>query len=178
MENQLISFLEGCSELPLILKYLIVIAIGFMPILEIRGAAVAGMCALDLGIVETYICGLIGNILLIFPIVILGRKLILWLETTKILGWFGRWMSKRTEKKLARMRTITWIGLFLFVAIPLPGTGVCTAGLIASFMNLRLRQAFSSLALGAAVAGVVSFAIYALPLFASMYPGTPMPWFR
>lgn len=176
MDEILLDFFSKCADWPLIVRYLIVLVIGFMPILEIRGAAVVGMCALGLGIVETYIVGLIGNILLIIPLVLVGRKLIRWLETTKILGWFGRWMAKRTEGKLDKIQKATNIVLFFFVAIPIPGTGVCTGGLIASFLDLRLKRVFWSLALGAAVAGVISMIIYALPLYTLMNGGQPMPW--
>lgn len=173
-----LTFLEGCEQLPLLIKYLIVLAIGFVPVFEIRLAMVAGTCYLGLGIVETFVFGLMGNILLIFPMVILGRKLIKWLETTRILGWFGRWMSKRTEKKMDRVTTLTSIGLFFFVAVPLPGTGVCTGGLIASFMDVRLKKAFPALAVGALTAGVISTLIYALPVYASLHGNTAIPWFR
>ncbi|HOP10022.1 MAG TPA: small multi-drug export protein [Oscillospiraceae bacterium] len=173
-----LTFLENCAQLPLIIKYLIVLAIGFVPVFEIRLAMVAGTCYLGLGIVETFIFGLIGNLLLIFPMVILGRTLIKWLETTKILGWFGRWMSGRTQKKMDRITTLTSIGLFFFVAIPVPGTGVFTGGLIASFMDVRLKKAFPSLAIGAAVAGIASMIIYALPVYAGLHGSTSIPWFR
>jgi len=173
-----LTFLENCEQLPLVIKYLIVLAIGFLPVFEIRLAMVAGTCYLGLGIVETFAFGLIGNILLIFPIVILGRKLIEWLETTKILGWFGRWMSSRTKKKMNRITTLTSIGLFFFVAIPLPGTGVFTGGLIASFMDVHLKKALPSLAAGALAAGILSTVIYALPVYAGLYGNMSIPWFR
>lgn len=178
MEDKLIYFLEGCGDLPLILKYLIVAGIGFLPIIEIRGAVVAGVCALGLGAAETYIFALMGNVLLAFPVVILGSKIVRRLEATRALGWFGRWMERRTAGKIEKVRTATGIGLFLFVAVPVPGTGVFTAGLIASFLSLRMREAFLSLAAGAAVAGAASFLIYALPLYASMYSSAAIPWFR
>lgn len=178
MDEWLLSTFGNCAEWPLITKYLIILLIGFMPVLEIRGAAIVGVCAFNLGIVETYIVGLIGNVLLILPLVLVGRRIIRWLETTKVLGWFGRFMSKRTAGKIDKVNAITNVALFFFVAVPIPGTGVCTGGLIASFMDLRLKKCFWSLALGAAVAGVISMLIYAWPIFAATHPGVAMPWFR
>lgn len=160
-------------DLPVLIKYLIVAAIGFMPILEVRFAMFAGVHILGLALVETVICGIIGNILMIIPVVVCGRKIIRWLETTKILGWFGRWMNKRTAHKLEKTQKVTFWALFIFVAIPLPGTGAFTGGMVASFMDLRLKQVFCALALGVLAAAAASFFLYVLPFYGSK----PIVWF-
>ena len=47
------------------------------------------------------------------------------------------------------------IGLFLFVAIPLPGTGAWTGALIAALINMRMRRAIPSIFLGVIAAGII-----------------------
>ncbi len=177
MQEKLLDFIAGCADLPLLVKYLIVVAVGFLPILEIRGAMVAGLAGFNLGILPTFVCGLVGNILLIFPVVILGRRIVRWLETTRVLGWFGRWMTRRTEGKIVKVQNISSLALFLFVAVPLPGTGVFTAGMIASFLDLRLKKSFLSLAAGVVVAGIVSYFLYALPAYLAIFGSAPVKWF-
>ena len=56
---------------------------------------------------------------------------------------------------LSRVKKYGAWGLFLFVAIPLPGTGVWTGSLIAALMNMRFKLAFPAIVCGNLVAGVV-----------------------
>ena len=173
MEEFLNQFLSGCVGLPTAIKYLIVLLIGFLPVLEVRFAMFAGVHVLQLGLVETILCGMAGNILLILPVVVCGRELVRRLEKTRVLGWFGRWIARRTAGKMEKVRKISFWALFIFVAIPLPGTGAFTGGLVASFMDLRLRHCFFALATGVAAASVASFFLYVLPF----YGGNPIVWF-
>ncbi len=45
------------------------------------------------------------------------------------------------------------LGLFLFVAIPLPGTGAWTGALVAALFDMRARYAIPSIFAGVLVAG-------------------------
>ena len=51
------------------------------------------------------------------------------------------------------MRKYRLLGLTLFVAIPLPGTGAWTGALVAAFLNIRLRNALPAITLGVLIAG-------------------------
>ena len=55
-------------------------------------------------------------------------------------------------KKVTRYR---YLGLFVFVAIPLPGTGAWTGALVAAFLNMPLRKALVSIFFGVVTAGIV-----------------------
>ena len=46
------------------------------------------------------------------------------------------------------------MGLAIFVAIPLPGTGAWTGALAAAFLDMPLRKALPSIFAGVLVAGV------------------------
>ena len=48
-----------------------------------------------------------------------------------------------------------FIGLCILVAIPLPGTGAWTGSLVAAFLDMRLKQAIPSIALGVVIAGLI-----------------------
>ena len=50
-------------------------------------------------------------------------------------------------------------GLFLLVAVPLPGTGAWTGSLVAALFNLRLKNALPVIFAGVVVAGLVVFFI-------------------
>jgi uncharacterized membrane protein len=64
-------------------------------------------------------------------------------------------IENRARTKSESMRKYQLFGLFLFVAIPLPGTGAWTGALIASLMDLRIRRSFPVLTLGVLGAGII-----------------------
>ena len=56
------------------------------------------------------------------------------------------------------------LGLFLFVGIPLPGTGGWTGALVADALDLRIKYSFPMIALGVVLAGIiVSLIGYGIP---------------
>ena len=57
------------------------------------------------------------------------------------------------------MSKYKYIGLWLFVAIPLPGTGAWTGSLAAAFLDMRLRKAFPAVLLGVLTAGCIMTAL-------------------
>ena len=60
---------------------------------------------------------------------------------------------------------LNW-GLFILVAIPLPGTGAWTGGLVADVMDVRMKHAIPIITLGVIVAGIItSFFSYVIPMF-------------
>ena len=73
-------------------------------------------------------------------------------------------MSKLENRAIGKIDTVkkyAFWGLFLFVAIPLPGTGAWTGSLIAAMMDMKVKDAFPSILLGVVTAGVIiSFATY------------------
>ena len=59
------------------------------------------------------------------------------------------------------MTRYTYLGLTIFVAIPLPGTGGWTGALVAAFLDMPLRKAVPALVSGVVIAGfVVTFLTY------------------
>ena len=53
------------------------------------------------------------------------------------------------------MQKYEMFGLFLFVAIPLPGTGAWTGSLAAAFLGMRLKRAMPAVVLGVLTAGTI-----------------------
>lgn len=64
------------------------------------------------------------------------------------------WSSVRSKSPTPCAVRAFW-GLFLFVAIPLPGTGAWTGSLIAAMLEMRVREAFPPIALGVVTAGII-----------------------
>ena len=61
----------------------------------------------------------------------------------------------RAEKKKMRVTFGVCLGLFAFVAVPLPGTGAWTGALVASVCGLPKRYAIPTILLGVMIAGVI-----------------------
>lgn len=131
-----------------------VLLMAMVPVVELRGAIPYG-AVLGLDTVTTFICAVIGNCLPVPLIIFLARPIIGYLKKTKILGWFARWMERKTEKNKDKIMKRSALGLFLFVAVPLPGTGAWTGALCAALLDMRYRFALPSIIGGVIGAGCI-----------------------
>ncbi len=144
----------------IVVKYLITFILGMCPIIEIRGAIPVGV-GLGLTYFQAFLVGFIGNIIPIYFIVkyigpifdFLGRFKIF----KKIIDWASNKATKHIEES-ERLQNFTAFGLFVFVAIPLPGTGAWVGSLIANFLHVPLKKAWLPLALGVLTAGFIVLA--------------------
>ena len=138
-------------------KELAVFIISMIPIVELRGAIPFGV-ALGLEWHVAYILSVIGNIIPVPFIILLFRPIIEFLEKTKLFGKLARKLKKRTTSKMSDMdkkNKYKLLGLYLFVAIPLPGTGAWTGSAIAALMKMRIKQSFVAIAAGVVSAGLI-----------------------
>ena len=135
-------------------KELIVFIISLMPILELRGGLIAA-ALLGLDIVPAFIICLIGNILPL-PFILLF--------ITKIFEWMRKWpklkklvdkIEKKAMSKKDKIEKAEFLGLLLFVGIPLPGTGGWTGTLIAALLNMDKKKAIIVILLGVLLASVI-----------------------
>jgi uncharacterized membrane protein len=65
------------------------------------------------------------------------------------------WIDRRTEKQQQTVNKYGFIGLTIFVAVPLPMTGVWTGAAVAYLLGIRKRYAFFALLLGVMLAGAL-----------------------
>lgn len=150
--------IETLQSLPIFFKYIVTAIIGMTPVIEIRGAIPIGVATFNLSYLEAFISSFIGNIIPIYFIIKFIRPL---------FDFFGRWKifkviidfatNKATKKieESEKLQNFVSLGLFLFVAIPIPTTGAWVGSLIANFLNLPVKKAFPPLALGVFVAGLI-----------------------
>ena len=141
----------------IIVKYLITFFLGMCPIIEIRGAIPVGV-GLGLSYFESFVVGFIGNIIPIYFIVKYIGPILDFLSRFKIFKKIRDWASNKSTKHIEeseRLQNFTALGLFLFVAIPLPGTGAWVGSLIANFLHVPLKKAWLPLALGVFAAGCI-----------------------
>ena len=125
-----------------------------LPILEIRGAIPVGVASgLDPWL--AFAVGFVGNMLPIPILILLTRKVIEWLKQHNMLVKVTAWLENKGSKGAQKVQKYSFWGLFILVAIPLPGTGAWTGALVASLLDMRLKRALPAIAMGVAVAGLI-----------------------
>lgn len=135
-------------------NYVYVFLISMVPIVELRGA-IPVATALGLDPVVSYIIAILGNILPVPFILLFITPFCNLLKKTRVFRWFPEWLERKVEKNEAKVTKYKNLGLFIFVAIPLPGTGAWTGALVASFIGYRFRDAFFAISGGVLSAGLI-----------------------
>ena len=142
-------------------KIVMTFLISMVPVIELRGAIPIGVGA-GLNLWLSIAVSIVGNLVPVPFIIIFIKKIFAWLRTKseKLNGLVTR-LEKRAESKSATVQKYAFWGLFVLVAIPLPGTGVWTGALVAAMLEMPLKKAFPAIMLGVLGAGViVSFVTY------------------
>lgn len=133
---------------------IIVFIISMIPILELRGSILAAGF-MDVSFLQTYIVAVSGNILPIPFILLFINRVLDWMKTTKRLGPIAVKLENKALSKRAQIDKYGAFGLFLFVAIPLPGTGAWTGSLLASLLRMKPLKSFICILLGVMCAGLI-----------------------
>lgn len=132
----------------------VVFLVSLMPILECRG----GLLAASLLNVDLWtaipIC-IIGNILPIPFILLFIKRIFRFLKRFDAVRPAIEYLERRGEKKTKALSNGEFLGLLLFVGIPLPGTGGWTGALAASLMEMKFRKAIVAIFLGILMATVI-----------------------
>ena len=140
------------------LGYIATLLISMIPIIELRGAIPVAVFTFHLSYFEAFIISFIGNILPLYFIVKYIRPIFDLLGKIKIFKKFIDWVTEKANKKIAenkRLQTATLLGLYLFVAIPLPGTGAWTGTLIASVLEMDKKKTFLAVCVGVFMASII-----------------------
>ena len=128
----------------MLLKYILVFLVSMVPFIELRGAIVMGITMFDLPKIPLYIICVIGNMLPVPIIFFFARKVLIWGKDKKYIGKFFTWCYEKGEKGGKKLQEKAgkglYLALFLFVGIPVPGTGAWTGTLAASFLDMNFKQ--------------------------------------
>ena len=134
--------------------YGVVFLLSMTPVLELRAAIPAG-AAMGLNPWTVYFVAVLGNLVPVPFIILFIRKLLDWMERHE--GFLKRtagWVEAKAVRGAKLFYKYELFGLFLLVAIPLPGTGAWTGALVAALLNLRMRNAVLIITGGVCAAGL------------------------
>lgn len=149
----------------MLIKALITFFISMIPVVELRGAIPYGVAAgLDPWL--TFALAVVGNMIPIPFILLFIRRIFAWMKRYPKMAKIAEKFEARASKKSGRVKKSETIGLFIFVAIPLPGTGAWTGALIAALMNIRIKRALPTIFVGVLIAGLAVTLIMTLGIHA------------
>ena len=136
-------------------KCVFTMLVSMVPIIELRGGLPFGV-ALGLPYYLAFPAAVLGNIIPAPFIIIYIRRIFLLMRRymPRLNGLVDK-LEQKAHLKGQKVQRYQYIGLWLFVAIPLPGTGAWTGALVASFLNMPLRKALPSIFLGVITAGLI-----------------------
>ena len=149
------------------------IIISMFPLIELKGGIPVGM-SVDfwgsnaLNGTQAFLFALLGSCLVVPILAYVFTPIVNWLKRTKIFKKLGEMIDQKvkkhsesinnkteSEKSSAKKVWIKSLLIFLFVAIPLPLTGVWTGTCVAVAIGLKYWQTVLSVVLGNVVAGLI-----------------------
>ena len=139
-------------------KYIIVFFISMVPLVELRGA-VPYAIAMGLPVLPSYIIAIIGNMIPMPFIFFFARKVLEWGKDKPVIGGFFTFCLEKGHKGGEKLKEKAGKGLywalFLFVGIPLPGTGAWTGTLAASILDMDFKKSVKAVICGVVLAGII-----------------------
>ena len=134
-------------------EFLLTVLVSMVPVIELRGGIPFGVAA-GLPVWMAFVAAVIGNIIPAPFIIMFIKRIFSWMRRRlPRLNHIVDKLEKKAHLKGATVTKYKYLGLAIFVAIPLPGTGAWTGSLVAAFLDMRLRKAMPAVILGVVVAG-------------------------
>ena len=156
MSDTILVFLENLFGTSYFAKCIITFIVAMLPIIELRGAIPIGVGILGLPVHVTALISLVGNMVPVPFVIIFIRRVFGWMrKKSLLLGAFADMLENKAKTTGEGLYRGELIGLIIFVAIPLPGTGAWAGALIAAILNRRLRAALPAIGVGVVIAGIL-----------------------
>ena len=142
-----------------LLHYLIVFFISMVPLIELRVAVPMAINAYHLPVLWSYVVCIIGNMLPVPVIFFFARKVLEWGADKKYTRKFFTFCLEKGHRGGAKLQEKAgkglYFALFLFVGIPVPGTGAWTGTLAASLLDMDFKKSVLFVLLGVLLAGAI-----------------------
>ncbi len=127
-----------------------------LPVTELRGSIPVAIANFHLPPLYVFIASVLGNLVPIIPILWLLEHFSDWVDKHWQIGHnILQWIFQRTKRKAGIIEKYGWFGLMLFVAIPLPGSGVWTGSIAAFLLGIKRGSAWTAMLCGVLIAGLL-----------------------
>ena len=136
--------------------WILTIILSMLPVSELRGAIPYAILN-GINPLTAFFIAVLANIIII-PIVFFFLDNIheFLLKNKSYQRLFDFYINKKVEKVKRKYETLEFFVLFLFVAIPAPGTGAYTGVLLSWIFKLDRKKSFAIIALGVITAGIIT----------------------
>lgn len=134
--------------------YLEIMLVAMLPLTELRGAIPIGI-AMDLNPIAVYIASVIGSTIVSIPLILTFRHILNFFRNIDIFLPLVKKVDSKIESGMKRLKSISILGIILFVGIPLPTTGTWTAAAIASILKMRIKTSLLGVLIGNMMSGII-----------------------
>jgi uncharacterized membrane protein len=145
-------------------EFLEVLLLSMVPLIEQRGAIPLGIIIHNLNPFAVFAVSFIGSLVPVPFILFFFSYIFEWLGKTKLLKWFYDFIDRKVQKGKGKVEKYEKWGLIIFVAIPLPTTGLWTGSAVAAFLKMDKKKA----ALYIIIGGLISAA--AITILSIVFP--------
>ena len=140
-------------------KYFWVFFVSMVPLIEIRGSIPYAYFVDGINFPLACVIAVIANMIPVPIIFFFARKVLEWGKDKKVIGKFFTFCLEKGHKGGAKLeekagKGLYW-ALFLFVGIPLPGTGAWTGTLAASILDMDFKKSVIAVLCGVLLAGII-----------------------
>ncbi len=135
-------------------EFTLTMLVSMIPVVELRGGIPFGVAS-GLPVWAAFIAAVIGNLIPVPFIIVYIRRIFQWMrQKMPRLNRLVDRLERKAHLKGQKVTKFKYLGLMLFVAVPLPGTGAWTGSLAAAFLDMPLRKALPSVIVGVLTAGM------------------------
>ena len=136
-------------------EFCFTILVSMLPVVELRGGIPFGVAA-GLELPVAFGAAFLGNMLPVPFLILFTRRVLQWLKANvRMFRGAVAWLERKADKKKDIVLRYSALGLFILVAIPLPGTGAWTGCLVAAALDMRLSKAVPAITGGVLAAGFI-----------------------
>ena len=136
------------------MRYLEIMLLAMLPLTELRGAIPIGI-AMDLNPIAVYVASVIGSTIVSIPLILTFRHILNFFRSVDMLLPLVKKVDSKIESGMKRLKSISILGIILFVGIPLPTTGTWTAAAIASILKMRIKTSLLGVLIGNMMSGII-----------------------
>ena len=143
--------------------YILIFFISMVPLVELRGAIPYAIGFIEKGeqlsLPLCYLIAIVGNMFPVSIIYLFARKVLEWGKDKKIIGPFFTYCLEKGERGGEKLQSKAgrglYVALFLFVGIPVPGTGAWVGTLAASILDMDFKKSVGAVMCGVILAGII-----------------------
>ena len=136
------------------MKELIIFFSAMLPGTELR-LSIPLAFALGISPAEAFLYSFAGNMVPVLLLPVILEKATDWLRKFRVFDKVIGWLFARIERYSGVIAKYGVVGLVLFVAVPMPGTGGWAGSVAAFLMRMRYRTTIAAVSVGMAIAGMI-----------------------